>query len=78
MVVLSNETSGTVSVYSVSGINRFLVSPILTAKAGSGKVTLAWQSVPFADRYEIFVYSEGGPQRSLGITKFEVTGLSNG
>ncbi|SFF16498.1 choice-of-anchor I family protein [Thermoflexibacter ruber] len=81
LVVVSNETSGTVSVYSISGINRFLVSPILTAKAGSGKVMLAWQSVPFADRYEIFVYSEGSPQRSLGITndiKFEVTGLSNG
>lgn len=81
LVVLANETSGTVSVYSVSGINRFLVSPILTAKAGSGKVTLSWQSVPFADKYEVFVYSEGSPQRSLGMTsdtKFEVTGLTNG
>ncbi len=81
LVVLANETSGTVSVYSVSGINRFLISPILTAKAGSGKVTLSWQSVPFADKYEVFVYSEGNAQRSLGITnntKFEVTGLTNG
>jgi hypothetical protein len=53
----------------------------LTAKAGSGKVALSWQSVAFADRYEVFIYSEGSPQRSWGITddtKFEATGLTNG
>lgn len=81
LVLLANEISATVSVYSINGINRTMTSPIISAQAGSGKVTISWQGEVLADAYEVFIFREGQTPQSLGITtntSFEAGNLANG
>jgi hypothetical protein len=80
LIVTANESSATIAVYGASGINRNILAPALTAKAGSGKVSLSWQSVPYAESYEIYINTAGGTPRLLtvvGGTSFEATNLIN-
>jgi hypothetical protein len=81
MVITANETSATIAVYGVQGVNRTLFSPSITARAGSNKVTVSWQSVSFADKYEIYILGQNIAQRLVGTTdntSFEVGNLTNG
>jgi hypothetical protein len=81
MVITANETSATIAVYGVQGINRTLFSPSITARAGSNKVTVSWQAVALADKYEVYMLGENTPLRLVGTTSsttFEVGNLTNG
>jgi hypothetical protein len=81
MVITANETSATIAVYGVQGVNRTLFSPSITARAGSNKVTVSWQAVALADKYEVYMLGENTPLRLVGTTNnttFEVGNLTNG
>jgi Secretion system C-terminal sorting domain len=81
LVLTANETSATVAVYSVKGIERVLFSPNLTANAGSQGVTLSWNVVNGAISYEIYVNSANSAQRLIGTVtgnSFTAANLQNG
>ncbi len=65
--------------YTITVAEKTVTKPILTAKAGDGKVDLTWTAIDGATQYNVYIYTTGYKLiATVTETSYTATGLENG